>query len=196
MFNLIHKLMETEKKQTITQDEKKVSGTRSESTPLDTKVGKVVLNAAVASTAGIAAVAVDRSLHTPSRQEVDSATNEQQETVQDERNDVVETAGEPETDVVAIVEPEPIASTDGIDVVVSVDDGVRIAQVDVREPVVEDDVLPEPILPEPDLIAQVTTDELPEVDPFTEIDAPEVAITSNDVVCDNIADSIQQDLFA
>ncbi len=188
--------MDTERKQTITQDEKKESATRAERTPIDAQVKKVVMNGAVAATAGVAAVAADRSLHTPSPVEVDDTPGGEQATVQVEKDEVVETIGETETDVVEVIEPEPIASTDGIDVVVSVDDGMQIAQVDVREAAVDNEVLPEPVLPEPDFVAQAETDDLPEVDPFAEINAPEVAIASNDIVCDHVADSIQQDLFA
>lgn len=179
--------METEKKQANSQTECK---------PLDTKAGKAVMNGAVAATAGVAAVAVDRSLHAELHDKmVIPEVADDQETEPVEQEEVVVTPEEATPDVVAVVEPEPIASTDGIDVVVSVDEGVRIAQVDVPEPVDEIDVLPEPILPEPDLIAQTTSD-FSDTDAFAETSVPDVTTASNDIACNNIADSIQQDLFA
>lgn len=179
------------------ETEKKQSNSQTESKPLETKAGKAVMNGAVAATAGVTAVAVDRSLHAEIHDEmVIPEVADDQETEPIEQEEEVVTPEEAASDVVAVVEPEPIASTDGIDVVVSVDDGVRIAQVDVQEPVDEIDVLPEPILPEPDLIAQ-TTSELPDTDLFTETSVPDVTTASNDdIACNNIADSIQQDLFA
>jgi len=101
----------------------------------------------------------------------------------DEVQSVEEATDDTTTDDV-ITGPEPIASTDGIDFVVQVDDENNIVSTDTNEPT--DIVLPEPEIP---ISGVAVVDEV-----GISVDDSDVAI--NDNPDDFIGNDIQQDLLA